>query len=73
MSMIGELHAEETAKKLEKIILNAMSSDAWIIDRKNIRKFVKEHLIEWYYDECGDTWGAYSEHPDIVKAFPPKK
>jgi len=71
--MIGELHAEETAKKLEEIILKAMNDSRWGDVRSAVQGFVKEELVEWYYWECGDTWGAYSEHPDIVKAFPPKK
>ena len=73
MSMIGELHAEETARKLEEIILKAMNDSRWGDVRSAVQGFVKEELVEWYYWECGDTWGAYSAHPDIVKAFPPKK
>ena len=73
MGMISEIHAEETAKKLEEIILSAMNDYRWGDVRCAVRGFVKEHLVNWYYVECGETWGAYLENEEILKAFPPKK
>jgi len=71
--MFSEIHAANTAKKLEAIILKAMNDPCWGDVRSAVQGFVKEELVEWYYCECGDSWGGHVEHPDIVKAFPPKE
>lgn len=71
--MISEINAEQTAIRLEKIILSAMNGGCWGNVRSAVRGFVREELVEWYYEECGETWGVYKPHPDILKAFPPKK
>lgn len=73
MGMFSEIHAEATAKKLEKIILTAMNDRRWGDVRSAVRGFVKEELVEWYYNECGDTWGSCKPNPEIVKMFPPKE
>ena len=70
MGMFSEAHAEMTAKKLEEIILKAMNDPKWGDVRSAVRGFVKEELVEWYYYECGDTWGSHNPHPDIVAMFP---
>ena len=70
--MFSEIRAEDTAKKLEEIILKAMEGD-WSDEKSVVRSFVKEELVEWYYSECGDTWGSYKPNSEILKAFPPKK
>jgi len=72
MSMIGEIHAEMTAKKLEEIILKAINDSKYGDNRSAIKGFVSEELIEWYYDECGETWGSHPAHPEIKKLFPVK-
>jgi hypothetical protein len=41
--------------------------------RSAVRGFVKEELVEWYYYECGDTYGLCNPNPEILKAFPSKK
>lgn len=73
MGMISEIHAELTAKKLEGIILKAMNDRRWGDVRSAVRGFVKEELIEWYYDECGETYGSYNPNPEILKMFPLKE
>lgn len=73
MNMFSEINAEQTAIKLEKIILSAMKGGRWGSVRSAVRGFVKEELVEWYYDECGDTWGGYKPNPKILKAFPPEE
>lgn len=72
MGMFGEIHAEITAKKLEKIILTAINDSRWGDVRSAVKGFVKEELVEWYYDECGETWGSYKPNPEILKLFPEK-
>lgn len=71
--MISEINSAATAEKLEKIILSAMKGGCWGSIRSAVRSFAKEELVEWYYDECGETWGSYKPNPEIIKAFPPKK
>jgi len=73
MSIVSEIHAEITAKKIEKIILKALNAYRYKDIRSAVKGFINEELIEWYYNECGETWGSYEAHPDILKAFPPKK
>lgn len=72
MSMIGEMHAEATAKKLEEIILSAMKGGQWGSIRSAVRGFAQVELVEWYYEECGGAW-TYVPNEQILKAFPPKK
>lgn len=72
MGILSEIHAEQTAKKLEKVILKAMDDPRWGDVRSAVKGFVKEELIEWYYDECGETWGSYNPNPEILKTFPLK-
>ena len=71
--MISEINAEATAKKLEKIILSAMKGGRWGNIRSAVRGFAQEELVEWYYEECGETWGSYKPNEYILKAFPPKE
>ena len=73
MSMFSEADAKANAKKLEGIILKAMNDPHWDDVRSAVRGFVKEELVEWYYYECGETWGSYKPNPEILKAFPPKE
>lgn len=73
MNMFSEINSEQTAKRLEKIILSAMKGGQWGSIRSAVRGFAKEELVEWYYEECGETWGSYEVNPEILKAFPPKK
>lgn len=73
MGMFSEANAEATAKKLEKIILNAMKGGRWGSIRSAVRGFAREELVDWYYDECGETWGSYEPNKQILKAFPPKE
>jgi len=72
MGMFSEIHAEQTAKKLEKIILTAINDSRWGDVRSAVKGFVKEELVEWYYDECGETWGSYKPNPEILKLFSQK-
>ncbi len=72
MGMFSEINAEGNARKLEGIILKAMNDPHWGDVRSAVRGFVKEELVEWYYYECGDTWGSYHPNPEILKMFPPK-
>jgi len=73
MNMISEINAEVTAKKLEKIILSAMKGGRWGNIRSAVRGFAQEELVEWYYEECGETWGSYKPNEKILKSFPPKE
>lgn len=73
MGMISESIAANTAKKLEKIILTAMNDCRWSDVRSAVRGFVKEELVDWYYDECSETYGSHKPHKDIVEMFPPKQ
>ena len=72
MGLFSEIHAEATAKELEKIILKAMNDSCWCDIRSAVLGFVKEELVEWYYDKCSETWGSYNANPKIEKMFPPK-
>jgi len=73
MGMFSEIHAEQTAKKLEEIILRAMNDSKYGDHRSSVCAFAYYELVEWYYYECGDTWGSHNPHPDILKRFPPKE
>lgn len=73
MSMIGEIHAEATAKRLEKIILSAMKGGCWGSVRSAVTGFARAELVDWYYEECGETWGSYKPNEKILKSFPPKE
>jgi len=73
MGMFSEADAEATAKKLEKIILRAMNDSKYGDHRSSVCAFAYYELVEWYYYECGETWGAYSPNPEILKRFPPKE
>ena len=73
MGIISEATAEATAKKLEKIILSAMKGGRWGSIRIAVRGFAREELVDWYYDECGETWGSYEPNKQILKTFPPKQ
>jgi len=73
MGMFSEVHAEQTAKKLEEIILRAMNDSKYGDHRSAVRGFVKEELVEWYYWECGDSYGIHTANPEIKKMFPPKE
>ena len=69
MSIISEGIAADNAKRLEKIILDAMYGP-WGDVRSAVRGFVKVNLVPWYYVECEETYGAIVPHTEIVKAFP---
>lgn len=73
MGIIGEALAAATAKKLEKIILSAMKGGCWGSVRSAVRGFVNEELVEWYYDECGESYGLHEPNEQILKTFPPKE
>ena len=70
MGITSEIHAEINAEKLEKIILNGINSNRWNDTRSAIRGFIKEELVKWYYDECGETFGAHKPHKKILEEFP---
>ncbi len=72
MSIIGEHRATTTAAQLEKIILTAMNNKRWDNVRSTVRGFVKEELVEWYYDQCIDSYGMHNPNEEIVEMFPPK-
>ena len=73
MGIFSEVAAADTARKLEGIILKAMNDPHWGDVRSAVRGFVKEELVEWYYWECGDTYGLVKPNPEILETFPPKK
>ena len=73
MSIIGEIHAEQTAKKLEEIILRSIHEGKYGDIRSAVKAFARYELVEWYYEECGETWGSYNPNPEILEMFPPKK
>jgi len=50
-----------------------MNDPHWRGVRSAVKGFVKEELVEWYYWECGDTYGLCKPNPKILEAFPPKK
>ena len=70
--MFAEIHAESTAKKLEAIILRTMKDGKYSNIRSAVCAVSRYELVEWYYDECGETFGSYNPHPEILKKFPPK-
>jgi hypothetical protein len=61
--MFGEIQAEMTAKKLEIILTYAIAEGG------EIKNFAKEHLYQWYLDECGETWGSYNANSLITREF----
>lgn len=69
MSIIGEARAAATAKKLEEIILRAMNHPKYGDHRSAVRGFAKYELVEWYYEECDDSYSVIP-NPEIVKMFP---
>ena len=73
MSIFGELNAAATAEKLEKIILSAMKGGRWGGVRSAVREYVNKELVDWYYEECGETWGSYKPNEKILKSFPSKE
>lgn len=73
MGMFSEIAAAGTAEKLEKIILSAMNDSLWDDVRSTVKSFVRDNLVEWYYDKCSETWGLYKPNPKILKMFPVKK
>jgi len=73
MSIIGEHRSAMTAAKLEKIILTAMNDRRWGDVRSAVSGFAREELVEWYYEECGDSYGIHAPHPDILKRYPSKE
>ena len=73
MSIIGEARAAATAKTLEGIILRAMNHPKYGDHRSAILGFVKEELVEQYYEECSETWGSFKPNSEILEKFPPKK
>lgn len=73
MGMIGEIIAEDTAKKLETIILRAMKDGKYGDYRSAVRGFAKYELVEWYYQECDETYGSVTPNPEILKMFPREK
>jgi hypothetical protein len=72
VGIINEINAEITAKRLEQIILNSINSDKYGDMRSAVKSFVKQELIEWYFEECSETWGSYNPNPEIVKLFDKK-
>lgn len=63
MSMFSEVNAESSAKKLEIILAIAIAEGG------EIKEFAKEHLYQWYLDECGETWGSYEANSLITREF----
>lgn len=72
MSIIGEHRSADTAAKLEEKILKAMNDPRWNHWLSKVNNFVEEELIEWYYEECADSYGMHSVNPEILKMFPRK-
>ena len=73
MSIISEGIAEQTANKLERIILTAINNRKYGDHRSSVRDFVNNELVEWYYSECDETFGMSKPNPEILKMFPRKK
>ena len=67
MNMFSEIQAEMTAKKLEIKLAYAIAEGG------AIKEFAKEHLYQWYLDECGETWGSYKSNPLITREFEEEK
>ena len=65
MGIFSEANAESNAKKIEKIILNSIQNNSPDI----IIDFIKDNLLDWYYEECGETWGSYSPSEQIINYF----
>jgi hypothetical protein len=63
MSMFSEIQAEMTAKKLEIILAIAIAKG------DEVKEFAKEHLYQWYLDECGETWDSYKANSLITREF----
>lgn len=72
MSMIGEARAASTAKKLEEIILEAMNGP-WGDVRSAVRGFTGAHLVEWYLEECADSYGLHKPKQEILESFPNRR
>jgi len=69
--MIGEARAASTAKKLEGILLSILEeADEELHAVLNL--FATEKLVEWYYDECCESYGMHNPNQEIIKKFPPK-
>lgn len=69
MGIVNEINAEITAKRLELIILNSINSEKYNDVSGELKSFVKQELIEWYFEECSETWGSYKPNPEIVELF----
>ncbi len=64
MGMINETIAMVTATRLEKILMDAMTSG-----NDTIKEFARKNLYQWYLNECTDTLGLYEPNPEIVNIF----
>jgi len=64
MGMISEITAAGTAERLEKILMDALTSG-----NDTIKEFARKNLYGWYVNECGDSWGLHELNPEIVNVF----
>lgn len=69
MSMFSEIHAEQTAKKLEEILLDVI--DDYSDVKSAVMGFSKKHLYDWYLEEC-ENYFSHGPNQRIVKAFKEK-
>ena len=67
MGMFSEANAIENAKKLEKILIEASNGPEWSTSQNAVKKFVKNHLYEWYLQECSEAFMNPNE--EIVKIY----
>ncbi len=67
MGMISEINAAATAERLEKILMDALTSG-----NDTIKEFARKNLYEWYVNECVDSWGLHKLNPEIENTFEKK-
>jgi hypothetical protein len=65
MSIVNEVLAEITAKKLETMIIDSIKN--WSSGCP--KRFARFHLLQWYLDEIKDTRGIMRPHIDILITF----
>jgi hypothetical protein len=63
MGMFSEIQAGQTAEKLEKVLKQAVAEGG------DVKRFAKEHLYDWYLNECGDSWGIQDVNSMIKREF----
>lgn len=56
MGMFSEAHASNNAKKLEKIMLDAIEGSDWTFGRSVVRGFAFRNLYTWYVSECDEAF-----------------